>query len=120
LDLAEKELAKIQNNPNSSLLGQLIEAWFGIHTSNPSKLEDSFYFLDEILASNHPTSKLLGAKGICLLQVGKWQEAEQVLLEAVNQNPQDSNCIANLIVCAHHLKQPQTVIDEYVRYTMAH
>jgi coatomer protein complex subunit epsilon len=115
LDLAEKELEKIQNNPNSSLLGQLVEAWFGIYKGDPSKLEDSFYFLDEILASSSPNSKLLGAKGLCLLQVGKWQEAEQVLLEAFNQNQQDPNCIANLIVCAHHLKQSQRVIDDYIQ-----
>jgi coatomer protein complex subunit epsilon len=50
------------------------------------------------------------------LHQGKIDEAEQLLLEANNKDPNDAEVLANLIVCSHLGNKPAEVVSRYMKW----
>ncbi len=56
-------------------------------------------------------ASLYTGRAVCYMKMGKWEEAEQDLLEALNRDTKDANTLSNLISVALHLgKNPARYI----------
>ena len=90
----------------------------GINTASvpqggDQKYQEAFYIFEELGAS--ASAKILTAQAVCRLHQGKIDEAEQLLLEASNKDPNDPETLANLIVCSHLAGKPADVISRFTK-----
>ncbi|KAI9296506.1 hypothetical protein K502DRAFT_314280 [Neoconidiobolus thromboides FSU 785] len=114
VDLAEKELNKAKSWAEDVPLIQLIEAWIDLRL-NGNKLEEAYAIFDEISQQSFAnTVKLMNSKAVAYLQVGQYQEAEEILLEAMNKDNNDPNTLANLAVCSDLTEKPSEVKQRYI------
>ncbi len=49
------------------------------------------------------TGLILNGKAVCCMHMGHFDEAESLLLEALNKDAKDPETLANLVVCSLHL-----------------
>lgn len=129
-DLAKKEIEKIKTWADDATLAQFTEAWvdaFTVRTlalenadfynkGGPDKYQNAFYIFEELCTSKVSTSKLLCGQAICRMQMGRFEDAESILLESLNKSESDSSpnddCVLiNLISCALNLGKSA---DKYI------
>ncbi|RKO92672.1 coatomer epsilon subunit-domain-containing protein, partial [Blyttiomyces helicus] len=113
-DLARKEVEKLKTWADDASLAQLIEAWVNSYSGGEAKYQESFYIFEELASSLAPTSRLLTSEAVCRMQTLKFAEAEQLLLTALNQNPNDPEALANLVICSKALGKPDDVASLYM------
>ncbi|KAJ3303719.1 hypothetical protein HDV03_003592 [Kappamyces sp. JEL0829] len=112
-DLALAQVEQLKHWAGEAILAQMIDSWVGIARSDPEKYEESFYLFDELAAAHAAGPKLLCSKAVCLIQGRRYQEAETLLLEALNKNPNDAEVLANLFVVSTAMQKPDNVADSY-------
>ena len=56
---------------------------------------------------------LLNAMASCNMHMGRFDEAERLLQEALSQSPNDTTSLINLVVCLNQLQKPAEVIGRY-------
>ncbi|KAJ3073137.1 hypothetical protein HDU98_002173 [Podochytrium sp. JEL0797] len=113
LDLAKAEIATMKTWADDATLAQIIEAWVNLFPSADDKFQEAFYTFDELASSNTATAKLLTSKAVCKIHAQKFDEAEELLGNALNWNNNDTEAIINLIVCAHATGKPAEVAQRY-------
>ncbi|KAK9766684.1 hypothetical protein K7432_004073 [Basidiobolus ranarum] len=112
-DLARRELNATKNWAEDAILAQLIEAWIGVQIGGP-KYQEAFYIFQELSQNLAATTvKLLNGQAICNIHMGRYPEAESLLLEALNKSQSDPDTLVNLIVCANLTGKPNELIDDY-------
>jgi len=138
LDVADKEFAAMSQLDEDATLTQLTGAWLGIHKGG-DKLQEAFYIFQELGDKFSPGPVILNGQAVCQMQKGLFEEAEGLLLEALekvrwrqhntrlcsiegadtwhhHQNSKDTDVLANLSVCAQQLnKQPL----RYIKYVVS-
>ncbi|KAH6560461.1 hypothetical protein BASA62_010471 [Batrachochytrium salamandrivorans] len=114
VDLAKKELASFRTWADDATLAQLIESWVNIFSGGPEKYQEAFYIFEELSSTGTITSKLLTSKAVALIQARKFEDADAVLLEALNKNPNDPDTLANMIVTATALQKPANVLHQFM------
>ncbi|CAG8844123.1 11489_t:CDS:2, partial [Racocetra persica] len=98
LDLAKREIAATKTWAEDAMLAQLIEAWVGLRTGG-DKYQEAYYIYEEIAQSpSSNTVKVLNGQAVCNIHLGRYPEAESLLLEALNKNNNDPDTLVNLIV----------------------
>ncbi|XP_061719688.1 coatomer subunit epsilon [Cydia pomonella] len=113
-DLGKKHLATIQAVDDDSTLVQLAQAWLNLSQGGPG-VQDAHYSVMEL-------SERLGALGAGPAAVGAaaaasrgmWEEAEQMLSEAVARAPQQPDLLLGLAVAARHTPKPPEVASRYI------
>ncbi|KAJ2997721.1 Coatomer subunit epsilon [Globomyces sp. JEL0801] len=113
-DIAEHEVSRMKKWADDATLAQIIETWVGIFKGGPEKYQESFYVFDELTASHLATSKLLSSKAVCLIHSNRFEDANNLLLESLNKNPNDADTLANLVVVNHFLQKPGSSIAQYL------
>ncbi|CAG8625117.1 13906_t:CDS:2 [Funneliformis caledonium] len=114
LDLAKRELASTKTWAEDAMLAQLIEAWVGLKTGG-DKYQEAYYIYEEIAQSpSSNTVKILNGQAVCNIHLGKYVEAESLLLEALNKSNDDPNTLVNLIVVSNLLNKPAEVVNRYI------
>ena len=106
-ELADKHLRMMQAADDDATLTQLATAWVNL-ASGGSKIQDAFFAFQELGDKYAWTSKLYNGSAVCQMAMGRYEEAEKDLVEAINRDSKDPEALQNLAVCALHLGKPTT------------
>ena len=106
-ELADKHLRIMQAADDDATLTQLATAWVNLALGG-SKTQDAFYVYQELGDKYAWTSKLYNGAAVCQMAMGRYDDAEKDLVEAINKDSKDPDTLQNLAVCALHLGKPTT------------
>ena len=107
VDVAEKTLAKMVAKDDDATLTQLATAWVNVALGG-SKVQDAMYVYQELGDKYTWTVKLFNGAATCAMAMGRFEDAEKELLEALQRDSKDPDTLHNLAVCALHLGKPAT------------
>lgn len=136
-DLAAKEAQRARKWAQDSLLVNIAESWISMREvctfSSPSldtkltsaqggeKYQSAFYVFEELAQQSQTTSAhSLVAQAVSELHLGRYDEAQAALQQAIELDPNSADTIANLIVLntllgkkgeTEQLKQQLAVVD---------
>ncbi|XP_071715740.1 coatomer subunit epsilon-1-like [Rutidosis leptorrhynchoides] len=101
-DYAEKQLRVMQQIDEDHTLTQLATAWVNLAVGG-SKIQEAYLILQDFSEKYQITNLILNGKAVCCMHMGNFDEAESLLLEALNKDAKDRETLANLVVCSLHL-----------------
>lgn len=101
-DLALKETAAAKRWAQDSLLINLAEAWTNLRAGSQEKYQSSYYVYEELASApgNSSPTALVG-QAVSELHLGRIEEAEAALNQALEGENVDVEAIANSIVLAY-------------------
>ncbi|XP_052201831.1 coatomer subunit epsilon-1 [Diospyros lotus] len=106
-DYAEKQLRIMQQIDEDHTLTQLGSAWLNLAVGG-SKVQEAYLIFQDFSEKYQMTSLVLNGKAVCCMHMGNFDEAETLLLEALNKDAKDPETLANLVVCSLHLGKPSS------------
>lgn len=102
IDYAEKQLRAMSALDDDATLTQLATAWVNVALGG-SKIQEAYYVYQELGDKFAWTAQLYSGSAVCQMHMGRFEEAERDLLEALSKDPKDGDALANLIACSYHL-----------------
>jgi coatomer protein complex subunit epsilon len=97
-DLALKEVKAARSWAQDSLLVNLAESWVGLRLGG-DKYQQAFYVYEELAQAPSTSSILtLVSQAVCELHLGRVEEAQGALEQALQKDPKFTEAIANLLV----------------------
>ncbi|XP_057970799.1 coatomer subunit epsilon-1-like isoform X3 [Malania oleifera] len=103
-DYGEKQLRIMQQIDEDHTLTQLANAWLNL--AGGSKIQEAYLIFQDFSEKYQMTILILNGKAVCCMHMGHFDEAESLLLEALNKDAKDAETLANLVVCSLHLGKP--------------
>jgi len=98
LDLALKEVQAAKSWAQDSLLVNLAESWVGLRVGG-EKYQQAFYVFEELAqAPSTSSTKSMVSQAVAEIHLGRLEEAEAALQQALAKEPNNADCIANNIV----------------------
>ncbi|VDN04827.1 unnamed protein product [Thelazia callipaeda] len=113
VDLAAKEVKKMQAKDEDATITQLALSWVNMALGK-DKLKDVYYTYQEMIDKYGSTPLLLVAQSSCLILQHKFEEAEKLLLGALQRDANYPEAIVNLIVVSQHLGRALEVTNRYI------
>ncbi|KAE8695527.1 Coatomer subunit epsilon-2 [Hibiscus syriacus] len=111
-DYAERQLRVMQQIDEDHTLTQLANAWLNLAVGG-SKIQEAYLIFQDFSEKYPMTGLILNGKAVCCMHMGNFDEAETLLLEALNKasfsggnqifDAKDSETLANMVVCSLHL-----------------
>lgn len=101
-DYAERQLRIMQQTDEDHTLTQLANAWLNLAVGG-SKIQEAYLIFQDFSEKYPMTGLILNGKAVACMQMGQFDEAETLLLEALNKDAKDPETLANLVVCSLHL-----------------
>ncbi|KAL2139793.1 hypothetical protein VTI28DRAFT_4678 [Corynascus sepedonium] len=97
-DLAVKEVAAARRWAQDSLLVNLAESWVGLRLGG-EKYQQAFYVFEELAQAPATSSvRSLVSQAVAELHLGRIEEAQAALDQALKKEPEYAEAIANLLV----------------------
>ncbi|KAK4141294.1 coatomer epsilon subunit-domain-containing protein [Dichotomopilus funicola] len=97
-DLAVKEVAAARRWAQDSLLVNLAESWVGLRLGG-EKYQQAFYVFEELAQAPATSSvRTLVSQAVAELHLGRTEEAQAALEQALKKEPEHADAIANLLV----------------------
>ncbi|RYP55973.1 hypothetical protein DL771_012228 [Monosporascus sp. 5C6A] len=116
-DLAVKEVSAARRWAQDSLLVNLAESWVGLRVGG-DKYQQAFYVFEE-LAQAPSTSSIVSlvSQAVCELHLGRVEEAQGALEQALQKQPDYTEAIANLLVLTVVIGKDPSELKESLRKT---
>ncbi|RMJ13362.1 hypothetical protein CDV36_006993 [Fusarium kuroshium] len=97
-DLALKEVSAARRWAQDSLLVNLAESWVGLRVGG-EKYQQAFYVFEELAQAPSTSSvRSLVSQAVCELHLGRTEEAQAALDQALEKDANSADAIANLLV----------------------
>ncbi|KAF7545705.1 hypothetical protein G7Z17_g8970 [Cylindrodendrum hubeiense] len=97
-DLAIKEVTGARRWAQDSLLVNLAESWVGLRVGG-DKYQQAFYVFEELAqAASTSSVRTLVSQAVCEVHLGRLEEAQAALEQALQKDPEHADAIANLLV----------------------
>jgi len=97
-DLALKEVQAARRWAQDSLLVNIAESWVGLRMGG-EKYQQAFYVFEELAqAPSTSASMSIISQAVAELHLGRLEEAEAALQQALVKNPNNTEAIANMVV----------------------
>ena len=106
-DYAERQLRVMQQIDEAHTLTQLANAWLNLAVGG-SKIQEAYLIFQDLSERYQSTSLLLNGKAVCCMHMGNFDEAETLLVDALNKDARDPETLGNLVVCCLHLGKPSS------------
>ena len=113
-ELARKQVNSMQEQDDDATLTRITHAWVSIHEGKEKSYDDAYYEFQELGEKYNTSTTLLNAMAVCKIHTGKYGEAEQILMDVLSRDRNDSTALINLIVCQHHLQKAPETIARYM------
>ena len=115
-DLAVKEVTAAKRWANDSLLINIAEAWMHTRQGGQENYQSAFYVYEELATTPGSTSPTaLVGQAVSEMHLGRWEEAEQALSQALAMENADVEAIANSIVLAAISGKKKEQVDELMK-----
>jgi len=112
-DLANKQLRTMQQADEDHTLTQLASAWTHL-AQGGAKLQEAAYIYDELMDKFGSTVTLLNGSAVANMQMGKFEEAEKSLVDALSKGPNDADTLINLVSCYLHMGKAQELVQRHL------
>jgi coatomer protein complex subunit epsilon len=112
-DLARKQVALMQQAEDDATLTKLAGAWVSM-AEGADKCSDALADLQELGEKYNMSLLLTNGMALANLHMGEYEAAERLLQDALSKSASDVDSLSNMIVCMHHLRKPQEMINRYV------
>jgi len=112
VDLARKQVTAMQEQDDDATLTKLAGAWVSM-AEGGDKYQDALYEFQELGEKYNTSIMLLNAMALCNLHMGRLEEAERLLQDALSKSANDATTLANLVVCSQHLHKPDEMVARY-------
>lgn len=99
---ADEQAKAMSAADDDSTLTQLATAWVNLYLGG-AKVEEAFFIFQELGDKYNWTTRLLNGSAVCNMRMGRWEEAEQQLMEALEKDPKSADTLANLVTTCLHL-----------------
>eukprot|EP00615_Pteridomonas_danica_P011568 CAMPEP_0114342912 /NCGR_PEP_ID=MMETSP0101-20121206/10173_1 /TAXON_ID=38822 ORGANISM="Pteridomonas danica, Strain PT" /NCGR_SAMPLE_ID=MMETSP0101 /ASSEMBLY_ACC=CAM_ASM_000211 /LENGTH=165 /DNA_ID=CAMNT_0001477293 /DNA_START=424 /DNA_END=921 /DNA_ORIENTATION=- len=113
LDLANKTVRTMQSADEDHTLTQLAVAWTHL-AGGGAKLQEAQYLYDELSDKFEATVMLRNGSAVAAIHMGKFEEAEKLLLDAITKGQNDPDTLVNLICCYQHMNKADDLIARYI------
>jgi len=113
IDLARKQVSLMQQSDDDATLTKLAGAWVAM-AEGGDKYQEAYLELQELAEKYNLSLMLSNGMALASLHMGKYDEAERLLQEALSKSASDVDTLANMVVCMHQLRKPQEVVGRYV------
>ncbi|GIY51628.1 coatomer subunit epsilon [Caerostris darwini] len=111
--LTKKELNSLKEIDEDCTLTQMSQAWVNLQKSG-DKLQDAYYTFQELTDKYATTPLLLNSQAAALFALGKFEEAQPVLQEALDKDPNSPDTLANMVVATQHIGKTHEVSKRYL------
>ncbi|XP_035785618.1 coatomer subunit epsilon-like [Anopheles albimanus] len=119
VDLAKQVLQTMQEKDDDAILTQLSQAWLNIQIGG-EKLQDAFYIFQDLCDKFSPTLLLLNGQAVCYLGQQKYDDAERVLRECLNRDPNHYDTLVNLLFLTQQKEGNSTQFRRYLTQLLGH
>ncbi|EYC24279.1 hypothetical protein Y032_0014g2416 [Ancylostoma ceylanicum] len=113
VDLAVKELKKMNEIDEDATLTQLALAWVNMAVGK-DKLKDAYYIYQEMMDKYGQSPQLLVSQSAVLILQGKYKEAEALLHEAQLRDSNNCDALVNLVAVSQFLGKDHEVMKRYI------
>ncbi|XP_058464176.1 coatomer subunit epsilon [Malaya genurostris] len=113
VDLAKQVLQTMQEKDDDATLTQLSQAWLNIQIGG-EKLQDAFFIFQDFCDKFSPSLLLLNGQAVCYIGQQKYDDAENVLLECLNRDPNNYDTLINLLLLSQQKEKNNSQFNRYL------